>query len=257
MKRIIFVGGANHSGSTMIGCILGSNETSPYEHYHIGEAHAYFNEEHKFYGDYSSAVDQSETYGKIWETIDPAQGYETVYPQLFKHPELDTIIDSSKTPKNLSDQLPTIKAHKDYDFSLLLSYRPFAKIWRSDAGRDIRDKAILKRLGYYDKLIKMAKKNGMPFYIIDTDKFLYNPRKSTKKLCKVLDIPYFKRKEKYWLHTHSYLYGGRTQRKHIRKREGSFNPSEPAPKVEQLESDEALSAMDKWLEENALNYDIV
>ncbi|MFW6046298.1 MAG: hypothetical protein ACOCP4_00645 [Candidatus Woesearchaeota archaeon] len=49
MDKIIFIMGADHSGSTMVGCILGANK-NPLKYFHTGELYAFFDPNKKIFG---------------------------------------------------------------------------------------------------------------------------------------------------------------------------------------------------------------
>jgi hypothetical protein len=211
-KRVIFVAGADRSGSTLVGCILGSTRT-PFEVFHIGEAHAFFKNGRR-YADHRQATDMSPEAGKIWEKVNPELGYQTAYPQLFHLSRTRTLIDSSKTPSSLTEQIDVCEK-LGYELLVVITFRPFDGIFSSDKKRNKDDEYCLKNLRRYRTLMKLLERHPIPFIVIDVEKLISSPRSETRRLCMATGIPYFSGKEEYWRYSHCHLSGATTQRDHI------------------------------------------
>lgn len=216
MKKIVFIGGANHSGSTMIGAVLGAWST-PFKYFHAGEISSFFNNNSPKYGQAKAALNAP--YGSFWKSVNYTVGYRNAYSELFSLlPEMEVLIDSSKTSSNLICQLDS-SCVDIQSVICLVTFRQFNKIWESDEKREVPPSRRVKNLQHYQKLLSAIDDYGLPYYVLDIDKFLLNPRSYTEKICSLLGIPYFDGKEKYWLYPDAHLYGAITQRKHFRNPE--------------------------------------
>jgi hypothetical protein len=195
MKQIIFILGANHSGSTLIGCILGAYH-NPLKFFHIGEAYSYF----------KTGDPDVKKYGEIWTNIDHKVGYENAYKEIFTKSKAKVIIDSSKRNVDILNGL------EEYSFHIVISFRPFIKIAKSQMKRDKKNQQIIKNLSIYANIKNLK----YPFTIVNVEKLILNPKDITKKLCKEVRIPYFEGKENYWKYPTFHLYGAKMQRHHFR-----------------------------------------
>jgi hypothetical protein len=211
--KIIFIAGADHSGSTLAGAILGADK-KPYRHFHIGEAHAFFCKGNKRFGNPKAA--RKMTGGEIWDEIDPMVGYENAYEEIFNKTKAEMIIDSSKTPRNLSI-FKTACVEKQYSIHVVVTFRPFAKIWNSDLKRNKNEKKIIQNINRYFRYKKMVMDQGLEYSIINMENLILDPPGITSALCSATGVPYFKGKENYWQFPGCHLYGSHTQRRHFSK----------------------------------------
>jgi hypothetical protein len=211
-KRVIFIGGSSFSGSTLLGCILGSNPQSPFNTFHLGEVHAFFNPQHPKYGKPFGAL---QTGGIIWKDIDCSVGPENAYYEIFKKSKSNIIIDSSKNINWLKIQHDCCK-HHDWSFQLLVSYRTFAGIWDSGKRRNLEYKRNLSNIMYYPRLLSEIQRMGINFSVINISFLINSPAEITQKICTSVNLPYFNGKENYWNFNHYHLYGSSTQRKQMK-----------------------------------------
>ena len=211
-KKVIFVAGADHSGSTLIGCILGAHP-NPFRFFHVGEIHAFFRQKHKNFGNPRSASKMM--YGEFWNTIDPKVGYEQAYQEIFFKSKTNTIIDSSKSFIHLNNVISYCE-REQLPLHIIVTYRPFDKIWKSDIKRKHQPSKVATNLSGYIKITeKLSILKKYPYTIINVEQLIMNPRKMTQVLCHAVGIPYFAGKEKYWNYPSIHLYGSTTQRKHL------------------------------------------
>jgi hypothetical protein len=210
-KRVIFIAGSSHSGSTLLGCILGSHPENPFNYFHVGEVHAFFSPTHEKYGKPYGAIQAG---GTIWKDIDYTKGYSGAYRELFHKSEADVIIDSSKNLNWLRLQYSICKK-EGWDFQLIVSYRTFDGIWNSSEKRNNPVSWIISNLMYYHHLLSVIKDVGLNIDVLDLTLLINNPSEMVQKLCHKTNIPYFFGKELYWRFNHYYVYGAAAQRKHL------------------------------------------
>ncbi len=224
-RSVIFIAGANHSGSTLAGCILGAHPT-PFQYFHVGEIHAFFRRTRRHYlffrrtmksfGNPKAA--RNVEGGDIWDIINPNVGYQNAYREIFEKSGAEVIIDSSKKPHHLQTAVNACKRHR-WPLHVVITFRPFAKIWESDFKRSNMKLSIIKNIGNYIFIRKIIDNSDCSCTIINIDHLILNPSVMTKDLCKSINMPYFEGKEQYWNYPGCHLYGSRTQRTHMKNPE--------------------------------------
>lgn len=251
-KKIIFVAGADHSGSTLIGAILGATRTQG-EYFHGGEVHAFFKKENSRYGQAKAA--SKSPGGDIWGHIDHTVGYENAYQEIFEKTNSKIIIDSSKTPMNLKVCLDSCNANA-YHIHVVITFRPFAKIWCSDLNRNKKEQKIVQNIMRYQRLKKMVIDQGLPYSILNMESLILNPKELTKALCRETAIPYFEGKEDYWNFPSCHLYGSKTQRKHLKEpKTAGYNIQKvltPAQTTPSFLVQKNIRAIEAFMQNNAL-----
>ena len=179
----------------------------------MGEIHAFFDVNKKNYG--NSKLARNSFYGKIWDEINHEVGYQNAYKEIFEKTEADIIIDSSKTYYNLN-RLSHACSRYNYSLHVIISFRPFAKIFQSDLKRDKSEKNIINNIYQYFNIKNKIVDQQFSCTIVNAEDIILDPRNMTKKLCEKVEIPYFEGKENYWNYPSCHLYGGRTQRLHFK-----------------------------------------
>ena len=212
-KKVIFIVGSNFSGSTLAGCVLGANKLSAFENWHVGEIHSFFKPQANRYGKPEKAVLSSA--GAIWDSVDYSVGYHGAYDELiYRPPETDVLIDSSKTPNNLEIQLEH-RCQEKFDFRCVMTYKPFNRIWLSSLARGNKNHKIKSIILNYRRQLNLLKDYRVPFIGINTEDFIGKPELHTEALCEFCEIPYFSGKHEYWRWPFAHLYGSDTQRDHL------------------------------------------
>ena len=221
-RRIIYIAGANHSGSTLTGCILGAHPT-PFTYFHVGEIHAYFRRTQrshlffrktmKSFGDPKAA--RNANGGEIWDFIDPHVGYPNAHREIFQKSRAEIIIDSSKKPHHFKTVAKACKKNR-WPLHVVITFRPFAKIWQSDLNREKLELSIVKNIHNYLKLKKNIIDSHYSWTILNIERLILNPPDMTLALCNAVGIPYFEGKERYWDYPGCHLYGSLTQRRHMK-----------------------------------------
>jgi hypothetical protein len=221
-RRIIYIAGANHSGSTLAGCILGAHP-APFTYFHVGEIHAYFRRTRRAYlifrrtiksfGDPKAA--RKANGGEIWDAIDPEVGYQNAYREIFEKSGAEIIIDSSKKPHHFRTAARACKKNR-WPLHVVITFRPFAKIWQSDLNRENLKLSIIKNIHNYVELKEKIIDSHYPWTILNVEQLILNPPDMTRALCDAVGVPYFEGKERYWNYPGCHLYGSLTQRRHMK-----------------------------------------
>lgn len=211
-NRVIFIAGANFSGSTLLGCILGSHPQSPYSIFHVGEVYAFFTPQHSKYGKANAAIQSG---GAIWKEVDYSVGVENAYSEIFIKSESNVIIDSSKNINWLQSQYNSCNRNS-WPFHILVSYRPFDGIWNSGKNRGLEIKRNLSNIMYYHRLFSEIQNMKVKIGVVNIPALIKYPQEITQKICTAVDLQYFDGKEKYWNFNHYHLYGSSNQRKQIK-----------------------------------------
>jgi hypothetical protein len=208
MKKVVFIGGTSHSGSTLLDLML-SNNLSVFS---VGEVHALFHPMK------SHQVNPICGCGNVscseWHGIKDG-GEKQLYETIFKrHPEIDTIIDSSKAVSWIKDQTENLKSKNiqvinlliwktRYEFALSLSKRgltkPGDKLW----------------LQYHLQYLSIAKN----YKAVKTDDLVMRPHEILPIVCQQIGIDYVKNQENYWTKKHHTLFGSAASRIHLHEPE--------------------------------------
>ena len=210
--KIIYIAGSNHSGSTLVGCILGANP-NPFRYFHAGEMHAYFNQENERFGNPGAA--KKMIYGDIWNKINPNVGLENAYSEIFAKTGAEGIIDSSKYLKFFNQSVYNKK--DNWDVYVIIPYKSFNLLIDSYKKRKFSRYQINNNLLYYKQLLNFISSINFKVASVDIVSLIENPKDVTKKLCKFTNIPYFDKKELYWNYYSCHLYGAGIQRSHCLK----------------------------------------
>lgn len=223
LERVIFVAGAGHSGSTLIGCALGACPDNSV--FHAGECYAFF-EPGTLHGN---------TDGKpLWRDINP--DVVVPYREIASATGARIIVDFSKRLPWLRHQA---EACRDVSLSVVISYRPFERIVASSLKRGRpHGRAAGEVIRYYRNMIA-AIDDLRPVHAItaDVQQFCTDPARELRRLCSALSLPYFVGKERYWEFPSHHLFGASVQRKQFDgRRLGGYNipPASDAPEARQL-----------------------
>ena len=214
-RKVIFICGADHSGSTLIGCALASAPGDGREVFHVGECHAFFDTAHPKF----AKVPPNST---IWPNIDPNVPASGVYAEIFRKSDARIVIDSSKKLKWALAQAKACR-REGIEFSVLVTIRPFVELVYSLTKRDVEITQAIKRIRYYQACLRFIDR-GKPssVYAIDTKTFCEAPAIQLEALCQRVGIPYFAGKEMYWNFDHQHLFGASVQRRQIHAKAGAY-----------------------------------
>jgi hypothetical protein len=250
-ERVVFIAGANWSGSTVTGAVLGAN-ADPLEYFHLGEVHSRFRPHGRLFG----AQQSNANLAKFWGKVDHKVGIENAYVEIQRCSKSKVLIDSSKGIGWLKVQRPVCEGLR-IPLLPVVAFRRFAGIIGSALSRNRNAEDALDNVRYYRRLIDSGIL-GDNWIAVDTEDLVRNPAGLTKALCIASGIPYFVGKESYWNFPMAHLGGGRTQRKHrINPASGGYHLNQireaelPAAVADQLEGSGLLS-LERWLKDKAI-----
>jgi hypothetical protein len=221
-RLVIYVCGVAHSGSTLVGCVLGANALGPYVYFHVGECHAFFDRTHRNFGT-PRAASRRRIYhvgGNFWERVDPAVGPEGAYAEIFEKSGAEVLIDSSKQLDWGAVQADVCR-RLGFEFVAIVTMRSFVHLVHSAMKRGASKESAIDALRYYIRLTEFLRQ-ARPRKVVgvDTQIFCTSPAKYLMRLCRIVEIPFFEGKELYWIYPHMHLYGSRIQRQHASGRGG-------------------------------------
>lgn len=226
INNIVFIAGASHSGSTLLGSILGSNELNPHEYFHVGECHAFFTPAHPKFGYVGAAATQGGEISKVIDhRVSPGHAYEEIFN---RSKRTNVIIDSSKNLSWLTLQHKRC-TQKGFNLTILISYRPFERIWNSGSRRGTSLEKNLANLLYYKRLMDFLEAHNLEAVSVNMETIIKDPKAGSQSLCKASGIPYFHGKEQYWRFEHHHLYGASMQRRNISEENFNGFLSQPEP----------------------------
>lgn len=210
IERVIFIAGADHSGSTMLGCALGADE-DPFRHLHVGELYALFNP-----GNRRVRVPYRPWFWRrLKRQIDPVLGARSAYQEIVALTGAQAIVDSSKNLAWLKDQSALLE-ERGIPLDIVIAMRPNAALIHSALRRDQPEAQAVRSVLYYRRLVDTLRDH--PFrkaVTVDCDAFCRDPSAQLRSLCAAIDVPYFPGKELYWNYKHYHLFGASIQRQQI------------------------------------------
>lgn len=217
-KRVIFIVGLSHSGSTLLGSILGSNPNENFEVFHTGECYPYFNSKHHAFGNTESVRYKSDS---IWKEIDPNTDKTNILTTIFKVTEATTIVDSGKNRAWLRRCIKECEI-KGYDYQAVVSWRSPLNAIYSFWKRNLDLSRWQSEMNQLETTLQLFEN----YKLVDVGNLIAQPRIKTRHLCEQLKIDYFPGKQRYWEWQHAHLSGAKMQRQHIRNPEtGKFRKS--------------------------------
>lgn len=239
--RIIIIAGAAHSGSTMVGCILGA-APDPYRDFYVGEISAFFQRrrlpflpQHRTYGTFidwyvrakpSNAgstlplpnaeehrfLERFVPADSVWRRIDHRVGSEHAYEEIERVTGTTTIVDSSKGLRWIETQ-SRVCSRRGWKLDIVLCIKSFASIAHSLEKRGKSPRQIARSLNYYERFERRY--GAMRRCVVDIDRLVREPAAITEGLCATLDVPYFAGKERYWEFRLDYRFGASLQRRQL------------------------------------------
>jgi hypothetical protein len=204
-KKVIFIGGSSYSGSTMLDMMLSNTKSG----FSVGEVYAMFRpfRPHHF----KPLCGCGDLGCKLWVKIKD-KGENNLYQSIFEEfPEIDYIVDSSKDPLWINQQINNLSRQEISAYNIL--------IWK-DA------------ISFCASMIKRNKKNGINAWVnyhrlylslicewipISYSDLAQNSPVLLNKLCKKIGINYEEGMENYWNKQHHTLFGNDSAKVHLSK----------------------------------------
>lgn len=201
-RKVFLITGTGRSGSTLLDLMLGNDEKG----LSVGEMHALFRpwRPHHLLKNRGCFCDDKSC--QFWSTM-REKGERKVYSNIFnKFQEIDFIVDSSKKPLWLKDQL-AYSTRKDYQLIPILIYKTPLEYAYSLYKRDDLEGWKSAWIGRHVRLLGILD----DFISVKYKELAKNPSKKLKALCQELDIDYHEGKKRFWENQHDhFLFGSDT-----------------------------------------------
>ena len=203
MKRVIFVGGTEFSGSTFFHMILANDPAG----FAIGEAHNYLRPSQPHHFDMLCSCGAQPC--QIWQEI-ALVDEKNLYQSLFdRFPEVEFIVDYSKNAVWIKDQVANLNRQGIIAQHILMWKTPF-EFAHSYNKRGNIDAWRSSWVSYH----RLYRTFFTEWRAIRYANFA-NERSALQTVCSYLRIPYFPNKEKYWHKTHHVIGGNPSARVHL------------------------------------------
>lgn len=200
MKKVIFVGGTSHSGSTMLDMILANDEKG----FSLGEVHYIFKPVRKHHYEEIDKLKKDENFKNIIKG-----GEKNLYKNLFRcFPDLDFVVDSSKDPFWISKQMKILD-ELTIEYKNVLIYKTPQELAHSFAKRNKLKKLEKSIKSYYRTYFYYISE-----FISISYKQLLQDEDAFKRLCNYLSIQYYEGKKQYWIKNHKTFFGSNRARAH-------------------------------------------
>jgi len=204
-KKVIFIGGTSYSGSTLLDMILANDEKG----FSLGEVKSYFYPTKKHHINPLCGCGNEDC--NIPELINDIK-LGNLYSKLFeKYPEIDFIIDSSKSPFWIYKQSKKLQK-QGIDVKNVLIWKTPLELAKSFYKRGRGDIWKKKWIEYHKRYFSFIKNYKTVKY-----KDLVSDSNVLKELCEYLQIPFFIGKYNYWEKTHHTFFGNKSAKMHLYK----------------------------------------
>ena len=198
-KKIIFIGGTERSGSTLLDVIL-SNDSHGMS---LGEIQALFEPTRRHHFEKINELKKDELWSQIIEG-----GKKNLYDNLsYYFPKINFFVDSSKDP--FWFEYHEVINKKQFDINHILIYKTPEELANSFIKRGRNSEWTNSYLHYHRKYSGIINS-----FITIQYKDLITNSFALKKLCDLIHITYFNYKIYYWKKNHATFFGSRSIHKH-------------------------------------------
>lgn len=198
-RKVIFIGGADFSGTTMLDLMLGTTEGV----FSMGELHALYwpTSEHHLHPFCSCGSEHCE----VWDWASLGKPHE-IYQSLFKkYPHIRSLVDSSKNIVWIYRQSASLKK-QDIETKHVLIWKQPDDYAKSCANRGRLNNWSKRWIRYHKAYFYKIPEP----YIIHLNDLLKNFEQEMSALCDALNIKYQKSMFEYWNTKHHILFGSAT-----------------------------------------------
>jgi hypothetical protein len=196
MKKVIFVGGTEFSGSTFFHMILANDAHG----LAIGEAHNMMRPSRSYH--FNMHCSCGEHPCSLWQSLKD-EGEESLYSSLFsRFPDAEFIVDSSKNPFWIQDQKAILRRQGIDTKDIVVWKTPyeFATSYQKRGNMQAWERSWIIYHQIYNSIFERW--HSIPYHDLTSD------RRALEAVCNYLDIPYFDGKERYWERAHHHVVGG-------------------------------------------------
>jgi hypothetical protein len=203
-KKVIFIGGTAHSGSTFLDLMLASGG----EGFSAGEVYALYYPYRPYQINPKCGCGDNSC--DVWKKIKKT-GVLNIYNEIFKNfPKVNFIVDSSKRPIWITKQSEIIRK-MGFDVKNVLIYKTPLEYAMSRKKRE-KLEGWLNSWKNYHKLYFTL--NDM-WLTIKYSELASNSANVLENLCGEIGIDYFKGKEEYWNYSYHTLFGSNAAKRHL------------------------------------------
>jgi len=193
-KKVIFVAGSSYSGSTILNLILGNDQRRNA----LGEIRALFCPKKTHHHKKINELKKDTKWERIFEG-----GLKNLYSNLFaEYPEIDVLIDSSKDPIWISEQIQNLKK-SNIPSNVVLIYKTPIEFAQSALKRN-QQQWERKWLNYHLSFFELIK----DYRQISYESFVNNTEASLKELFNDLELNYTKESKDFWLKKDNFNFFG-------------------------------------------------
>ena len=202
-KKVIFVAGAQYSGTTLLDAILANDDHG----FSCGEVKTYFYpyRPHHYEPDCGCATPDCD----IWPQIKKL-GEKNVHASIFnRFPDVDFIVDSSKEILWIASQIKNLRKQNIETQNILIWKTPdeIAHSFNKRGRIDDWEKNWANYYRLYFTLIEQWASVKYADFVKSED--------CLKTICNYLDIPFFPEKKEYWNRQHHTLFGNTSTKIHM------------------------------------------
>ncbi len=215
-KKIIFIGSASRSGSTLLDMILGNDPNG----FSLGEVYAHhlpWRDNH--FNSICTCGDNECDIRKSLNTLRPS----TLYSSIFESMKKSFIVDSSKVIFWILRGNRLAKK-KGFDAINILIYKDPLSLAFSHFKRG----EPIKISHYYDYYSQFFE-TEMPFISVNYNEFVNESPNSLKTICEYCDIPFFPKKINFWEAEQHHYFGSSSVRRTKRENNPKLRKSDVYP----------------------------
>ena len=207
MNKIINICGTSRSGSTMLDLMLGHGDKI----FSLGEVYAWFR---PFRTHHFRIVCSCNDDWCPWNKLKNLSEND-FFMKSFEILDVKTLIDSSKDLVWVIDNNIFASNHYIKICNIVIFKEPasyFFSYWKRNISLH---RACKYFISYYSRIFQLQ----LPYVAISYDLLVSQPSETLRKLCEIVDIPYFPGKENFWEGQHHQLFGSRGTRIQIQNKE--------------------------------------
>ena len=196
MKKVIFVGGTEFSGSTFFHMILANDANG----LAIGEAHNIMRPSRPYH--FQMHCSCGEHPCSLWQELKDA-GEQQLYSELFsRFPDVDFIVDSSKNPFWIQDQKAVLHRQGIAFQDIVVWKTPyeFAQSYHKRGSTESWERSWIVYHQLYYTLFDAWR--TVRYHDLTSD------HSTLQSVCNFLGLPYFDGKERYWERSSHHVVGG-------------------------------------------------
>lgn len=198
-RKIVFICCPSRSGSTIVDLMLGNDPNI----FSTGEVYCLF---YTYKKHHAKFLQDQKKHNSFWSRID-ANDVENIHFQIMNESQCPVIIDSSKE-LGWFFQVYNNCIKNNIDVEVILVFKPFIRLYHSFKKRGLSDDKIQKQVQYYKEFLKLQ----IPYIPANLSDLTNGTEDALRRLCQLLEVPFFEGKQNFWVKNHLHLFGSQTTR---------------------------------------------